>query len=145
MKNIKLIISEVDGVITTGTNPVDELGNSIFKNFYMADFEAVNKLKEDYIFAFLSSDNSVSYNFFRSRSIPFFWAKKDKLSELSAILMRYNVTAEDTLYVGSKLSDIPCMRMIPMSFCTNRLMGFNTFDTAPGAGILTELYLKYFK
>lgn len=145
MNNIKLIVSEIDGVLTTGSDPVDELGNTVFKHFYMADFEAINKLKEKCTFVFLSSDNTINYNLCRRKNIPFYWAKSDKGGILSSILMRYNVTAEDTLYIGSKISDIPCMRMIPVSFCTDDTLGFKSFDIIPGKGILTELYLKYFK
>ena len=141
MNKLKLIVSEIDGVITNGTSAIDELGNTLFKDFYMADFEAINKIKENYTFVFLSSDNCINYNFFRKKNIPFYWAKTDKLSVLSSILMRYNVTAEEAIYIGSKISDIPCMRMIPRSYCTNRLLGFPAFHTNPGTGVLTELFI----
>jgi len=145
MRSIKLIVSEIDGVLTSGADPIDELGNTVFKNFYTADFEAINKLKEQRVFVFLASDNTINYNLCRRKNIPFYWAKTDKISILSSILMRYNVTAEETVYIGSKLSDVPCMRMVPTSFCTNPLLGFSYFEAAPGQGIITELYLKYFK
>lgn len=146
MQEIKLIVSEIDGVITTGVDPVDELGNVLFKNFFIPDFEAINKLKAICPFVFISSDNAVSYNLTRRKNIPFYWTNKsDKLSILQQILMRYNVTSDETLYVGSKLSDIPCMQMVPVSFCTNTTLGFPTFYCKAGEGILTELYIKYFK
>lgn len=141
MNDIKLIVSEVDGVLTSGISSLDELSNTLFKNFYMPDFEAINKLKERYTFVFLSSDNCISYNLFRKKNIPFYWAKTDKLHILSSILMRYNVSADETIYIGSKISDIPCMRMIPTSYCTNGLLGFPSFFTYPGEGVLTEFYI----
>lgn len=146
MSNIKLIVSEIDGVLTKGYSPTDELGNVLFKNYYTSDFEAINKLKElGFIIVFISSDNAINYNLCRKKNIPFYWAKADKISVLSSILMRYNVTADETIYVGSKLSDIPCMRMVPLSYCTNELLGFNSFYTKAGEGIFTELYLKLIK
>lgn len=142
MNNIKLIVSEVEGVITKGSSALDELGNTLFKDYYIADFEAINKLKEQgYIVVFISTDNTISYNLFRRKNIPFYWAKTDKLAILSSILMRYNVSADETIYIGSKLSDIPCMRMIPTSFCTNPFLGFDKFISKGGEGVLTELYL----
>lgn len=143
MNKIKLIVSEIDGVITDGIQPVDELGNTIFKNIYTPDLEAINKLKAMCPFVFLSSDNSVSYNFCRKKNIPFYWAKNNKRSTLLEILRKYNVTAEEVLYIGSKLSDVECMKMIPISFSTNQSFDFKLFDTQPGKGILTELYMKH--
>lgn len=145
MDNIKLVVSEIDGVITDGRQPIDELGNTSFKNFFTADFEAINKIKTKCPFVFISSDNSVSYNLCRNKNIPFYWAPKDKRQVLLEILRRYNITADNTLYIGSKLSDIPCMQLIPNSFCTNAYVnfGFTPLMSAPGAGILTEIYMNY--
>ena len=58
--NIKLIISGVDGIITDGVALMGEANISIGKYFCLADFEAINKLKKMYGFAFLSSDAAVS-------------------------------------------------------------------------------------
>lgn len=145
MNKIKLVVSEIDGIITVGNQPIDELGNTPFKNFYMPDFEAVNKIKAVCPFVFLSSDNSVSYNLCRSKNTPFYWAPKDKRKTLLEIMRRYNVTADDTIYVGSKISDISCMQMIPNSFCVGdfETYGPTALTSYPGEGVLTELYLNY--
>ncbi len=145
MNKIKLVVSEIDGIITSGQQPIDELGNTPFKNFYTGDFEAINKIKAICPFVFLSSDNKVSYNLCRNKNIPFYWARKDKRSVLLEVMRRYNVTADDTMYIGSKLSDIPCMNMVPNSLCTSDNLGFNFLLQEPGKGVLTELYLDYFK
>jgi 3-deoxy-D-manno-octulosonate 8-phosphate phosphatase KdsC-like HAD superfamily phosphatase len=152
MSKIKLVVSEVEGVITTGRQPIDELGNTVFKDYYFPDFEAINMIKKKFCpVVFLSSDNSVNYNMFNRRNIPFFWAKKDKRPLLSQILRRYNVSADDVVYIGSKLSDIPCMNMIPNSFTTNELIShingtagydYDNLVTPPGEGVLTEIYLR---
>ena len=146
MNNIKLIVSEFDGILTTGTSSIDELTNTLFKNIYIPDLEAINKLKALGLnVVFMSSDNAINYTFCRKKQLPFYWVKEDKISVLSSILMRYNVTADETIYVGSKLSDIPCMRMVPRSYCTNNILGFNSFYTDGGGGIFTELYLTILK
>ena len=139
---IKLIVSEIDGVITSGVSQIDNVGITLFKDFYLGDFEAINKLKSNFQFVFLSADNNVSYNICARKHIPFYWAPKDKRTTLLEILRHYNYSAEETFYIGSFISDVPCMRMIPSSFCTNPLLGFNTFKTTAGKGILTELYLN---
>lgn len=139
---IKIIISEIDGVITSGRSMIDNIGITLFKDFYIGDFEAINKLKTDVQFVFLSSDNNVNYNMCARKCIPFFWAQKSKRDILLDILRKYNYTLDETIYIGSLISDVPCMNLVPNSFCTNPLLGFKGFKAAPGAGVLTELYLN---
>ena len=145
MNKIKIVISEVDGVITNGVQPIDELGNTSFKNFYTPDFEAINKIKSVCPFVFLSSDNTVSYNLCKKKNIPFFWVQKNKRTILLDILRKYSVTLEEVVYIGSKLSDVECMNMVPNSFSTNiNLRGdYNYLLSGAGNGVLTELYLAY--
>ncbi len=151
MKNIKLIVSEVEGVLTTGQHPIDELGNTSTKEYYLPDFEAISRLKRICPVVFISTENAINYNLFQRKQIPFYWAKKDKAKLLCDILRRYNVTAEDVIYIGSKLSDLHCMDMVPTSFTTNNILLANTkdkgytyriFESYPGEGIMTELYFN---
>ncbi len=146
MNKIKLVVSEVDGVITNGVQPIDELGNTAFKNFYTPDFEAINKIKSICPFVFLSSDNIISYNLCKKKNIPFFWAQKNKRMLLLDILRKYNVTLDEVVYIGGKLSDIECMTMVPNSFSANiNLVGeYKHLLCGAGNGVLTELYLVYF-
>jgi len=153
---VKVIVSEVDGVMTEGSSPLDNMNNTLFKTFYMRDFEAINLLKKTFDFVFLSSDNNVSYNIMRSKNIPFFWAKKNKKDVLiEEIFHRYGVGPEEVLYVGCSYSDIECINMIPVSLCPNdavtsvqRIISardeiygrsgiMNTFG---GGGVLCDLY-----
>lgn len=46
MNDIKLIVSEIDGVLTDGTYAEDELGNVLYKHFQSKDFDAINILKK---------------------------------------------------------------------------------------------------
>lgn len=118
LPKLKVIISEVDGVLNSGEHPIDELGNVPFKVFNFKDFEAINELKKHFKVAFVSSDNKVSFHLFRGRNIPFFYNSKDKKIEIAKILRRYSITPEEVMYVGCTFSDIGCMNMIPFSVCT---------------------------
>jgi len=118
LSKLKVIISEVDGVLNSGEHLVDELGNIPFKKFNFKDFEAINELKKYFKIVFVSSDNRINFHFFRSRNIPFFYNNKDKKTEVSKVLRRYSITPEEALYVGSTFSDLKCMNMIPFSICT---------------------------
>ena len=148
LKSIKLIVSEVDGVITDGTCPEDELGHVLYKVYQSKDFSAINSLKKNFKFVFLSDDNHVNYNMCKRKNIPFFWARneKEKCSKLGEILRRYSCTPDETVYVGSKISDVRCCQMIPKSFCPDdaghylKEICWAEFITKGGDGIMPELF-----
>jgi 3-deoxy-D-manno-octulosonate 8-phosphate phosphatase (KDO 8-P phosphatase) len=117
LKDIKIIVSEIEGIMTQGWVPIDELGNNPFKLFYYRDFEAINMLKPHFKVVFISSDNKINYNLLRNRNIPFYYEPKDKKQALLAALKRYSVTPDKAMYIGSSYSDIGCMRLVPFSVC----------------------------
>lgn len=150
-KDIKIIVSEIDGIITEGITAFDVMGNTVFKEYCMRDFEAVNKLKKVFKFVFISTDEYVNYSVCKSKNIPFFHAPKDKKKALINIIRRYNITPENVLYVGSTYTDIENIKMSQVTFCSNdapesvRNVVDYPLATFGGGGVLCELYelLKY--
>jgi 3-deoxy-D-manno-octulosonate 8-phosphate phosphatase (KDO 8-P phosphatase) len=112
-----MVISEVDGVITEHLSGMGEMGITMFKQFYMKDFEAINMIKRNWLFTFLSLDASISMSFCKKKNIPFFLAERSKEEVYGHILLRYGLTADNVLYVGSTYSDIDCLRMSGISMC----------------------------
>jgi len=119
LSKLKVIISEVDGILNSGEHPIDELGNVPFKLFNFKDFEAINELKKHFKIVFVSVDNKINFHLFRGRNIPFFYNYKDKKAEISKVLRRYSITPDEVMYVGCTFSDLDCMNMIPFSVCTD--------------------------
>ena len=146
LKKIKVIVSEVDGIITEHLSAIDPMGYVVFKQYYMKDFEAINELKKTFIFVFLSADDAVNYKVCRDRNIPFFHGKKDKKEELVKIMRRYNVSPEEVLYIGSSFSDLECMRLVPLSVCPSdsveliQKIAAQTLSIPSGIGVICELY-----
>jgi 3-deoxy-D-manno-octulosonate 8-phosphate phosphatase KdsC-like HAD superfamily phosphatase len=146
-KDVRLIISEIDGVITTGERPEDEMGHILYKVYQSKDFSAINELKKNFKFVFLSDDNHVNYNMCKRKNIPFFWARngKEKYDKLVDILRRYGCTPDETIYIGSKISDVRCCQMMPKSFCPEdaghylKEICWAEFVTRGGFGIMPEL------
>ncbi len=145
MEKIKVIVSEIDGIVTEDMVPIDELVNVPFKVYNVKDFEAVNELRKHFKFVFISSDPSVNYNLCRKKNIPFFHDKKKK-NALVAIMKKYSVVPDEVLYIGNKLSDMECMQQIPMSFCTEDSPGMikklasYVSPVYGGAGVLCDVY-----
>jgi len=146
-KNVKLIVSEIDGIITDGTYAEDEIGNIIYKIYNSKDFDAINELRRYFKFAFLSSDNRINYNMCKRKNISFYWAKneREKLEKLGEIMRRYSITPDETVYVGSKISDRKCLQTVPNSLCPEdagnliKDVCFAYFIKESGKGILVEL------
>lgn len=113
-RNIKIIVSEIDGVLTDGKNALDHMNRVIFKTYCDMDFEAINELKSFFTFVFLSSYSEMNYSIMRLRNIPAYFTsnKDDKLTILTKkILPRYNTRPENLLYIGSRMTDIPCLHL----------------------------------
>lgn len=147
MKNIRLIVSEIDGVITDGKHAEDEIGHVTYKVYQSKDFSAINELKKNFKVVFLSDDNHVNYNMCRRRNIAFYWGKseREKFEKLGEIMRRYSVTPDETMYIGSKISDRKCLKMIPNSLCPDdadeclKEICFATLVKKGGEGIFPEL------
>lgn len=147
--NIEIIVSEVDGVLTNGVDSIDTMNNTVFKSYHTKDFEAINMIKPYFTFVFLSSDPSVSYGVMRSRNIPFYFTKTKadkKIDILHKIISKYNTTPENLLYIGSKFSDIDCMRLAEFSISPYdgvtpiRNMANYLSPIFGGAGVICDVY-----
>lgn len=145
LSKIKLIASEVDGVVTEHLSTINEMGYVLFKQYYMKDFEAINEMKKLYTFAFVSGDNAVNYNFCRDKNIPFFWDPRGKKEAFVKMMRKYNVTPEEILYVGCSYSDLDLMSMSEVSVCpadavhNAKNIADVVFEYSGGCGVLCEL------
>jgi len=148
LKNIKLIISEMDGIITEGLITSDELGNTLFKEYCFKDFEAINEIKKYFKFVFIAKDNAINYNLCKRKNIPYFWAKNKEKEKIlvEEILPRYDAWLENTIYIGSSFSDEKAMALSKYSVCTydapysiKKIAGV-VLSTPGGCGVLSDFY-----
>jgi len=146
-KKAKLIVSEIDGILTSGVVTMDELGNTLYKTFNSKDFEAINELKKYFTIVFLSADNKINYNLCRRKNYSFYWGKneEEKYNRLIEILRRYSCTPDEVIYIGSKISDRKCIQLIPESLCPDdageylKSICFASFIKNGGTAIFIEL------
>jgi 3-deoxy-D-manno-octulosonate 8-phosphate phosphatase KdsC-like HAD superfamily phosphatase len=145
LKNIEIIVSEIDGIITDGCAALEYLNHTLFKNYCVRDFDAINELKSYFTFVFLSSDPTISYNIMRKRNIPAYFTNNnsDKLTLLTKrILPKYNTRPENLLYIGSSFSDIPSMHLSQISMAPIASIGvaseaLHQIPIGPGHGIIS--------
>lgn len=152
LSKVKLILSEIDGVVTEHLVGMGEMGIPMFKQFCMKDFDAINFIKKyDYSFCFLSSDAYINLSLCRRKNIPFFHAERSKKDLFTKILQKYNVSAEEVLYVGSSYDDISCMQAAGTSMCPEDAVtplleiATQVIPVYSGAGVLSYVWDLLYK
>jgi len=115
--DIKLVVSEIDGIITEHLVGFGEMGTVLFKQFCLKDFEAINLVKKNWNFVFLSSEAAINMSLCKKKNIPFFYAERSKRDVYKNLLHRYNLTPDNVLYIGSSYSDMACIKLSGISMC----------------------------
>ena len=149
---LKLLILDVDGVLTTGKKYYNIEGETISKTFNDRDFTAIKQFICSGInVIFLSGDNQVNKAVAEKRCIPFFYSRRNsgKLSKSDCakeIFDIYKVTKEEVIFVGDDLFDVEMREHVSFMACP-----FNShyqiknnadliLDTKSGEGCIQELY-----
>ncbi len=150
-KNIKIFITDVDGVLTDGKIYYSSNGD-IFRAYDMHD-GIFSKLKEKGILtAFCSgeSDESIS-NRAKKLNIDFLiMGSKDKLKDVSVMLKKLNLSFEEMAYVGDDLADISVLEKAGLSFAVHSAVEevkkhVDYITKANGGnGAIREIFNNYF-
>jgi 3-deoxy-D-manno-octulosonate 8-phosphate phosphatase (KDO 8-P phosphatase) len=124
INNIKLIIFDVDGVLTDGKKTYDINGKKMSKAFGDLDFTAIKILMSlglDVIW--LSGDNVVNKPLADTKNIPFYSTKlpdgktRDKVDILPEILSTYKVSSDEIWFIGDDIFDLQLLRKVGLSSC----------------------------
>ncbi|SMN16084.1 3-deoxy-D-manno-octulosonate 8-phosphate phosphatase [uncultured Candidatus Thioglobus sp.] len=113
-KKIKLIIFDVDGVLTDGGLYFSDDGTEI-KRFNSLDGLGIKLLKEYGVEpAVISARNTpnVAHRMNNLNIEHFYQGQSDKLIAFNELLAKLSLTAEQVAYVGDDIVDLPVMRKI---------------------------------
>jgi 3-deoxy-D-manno-octulosonate 8-phosphate phosphatase (KDO 8-P phosphatase) len=119
---IKLILLDVDGVMTDGRKYYDKEGAVRFKTFCDKDWTAIKRFRALGIeVAFLSGDG-FNANIANNRNLPFYLNRSngkhsDKSEYLNEICEDFKVTPEEIVYVGDDIFDVRIAREVGHAFC----------------------------
>lgn len=116
---IKLVLLDIDGVLTDGRLTVDSQGNE-YKTIDFKDIDAVFEMKrKGFKVGLLTGEATPITLFFKERFKPdyFYNGCKNKPEALGEILKRSGLTAEEACYVGDAKYDIPVMKLVKLSAC----------------------------
>ena len=143
---VKLIMLDVDGVMTDGTKVYGEDHNVIAKNYCDRDFTAIKRMKDSGLeVCLLSGDRRINEGMAISRKIDFYYSR-DKLSALDGILNDYRCSLLETVYVGDDIFDTPIMSRVGFSFCPSdapedvKASCTHVLKSSGGRSVVAELY-----
>ena len=111
---IKVVLLDIDGVLTDGKVSVDSAGNET-KTIDFRDIDAVFEMKRRGLkVGLLTGEGKPITHFFRDRFKPdfFFNECKDKPAALYKILDKTGTNPDEICYVGDGKYDIPIMKLV---------------------------------
>lgn len=157
----KMLILDVDGVLTDGTKAYGPDGKVLWKRFCDHDFTAIKKFQMDgWVVVWLSADETVNRAVAADRGIEFCYSREpdgtiDKVKWLGFLCEKHNVFSRDTVYVGDDMLDIPVMKAIKVSggqiYCPSgavpQVMKIvdGVLGKAGGSGAIMDLYYCHFR
>lgn len=119
---IKLVILDVDGILTDGKKYYDAQGKVIFKNFCDKDWTAIKRFKAIGVEVILLTGDPWNKWIEKNRNIPVLVNRsggkhEDKSKYLNEIMSRYSLDLSNIVYMGDDLFDIGIMKKIKYSYC----------------------------
>ena len=118
---IKLLILDVDGVLTDGGMYYTESGDE-FKKFNSKDGLGIQRLSVMYNLdiGIISSGHNINLIERRASLLKIkhvYVGKDNKLDILKEWCEKLNITLQDVAFIGDDLNDLECMQMVGMAVC----------------------------
>ena len=146
LAKIKMVVSDVDGILTDGTIIVSK--DQEFKTFHVEDALGIRLLDLASIpVAFISARKSdattARLNELKISNV--YQGYLNKLDALHQILELYNLSREDILYIGDGYVDLPVMQEVGFSISVpnahDEVKDFSDFvtDKSGGQGVMVEV------
>jgi len=153
---IRLVILDIDGVLTDGTKSYDSEGKVSHKRFNDKDFTAIKRLKSSGVsVCFLSGDKNVNEEIANKRGIDFYFSRSadgslDKSSFLPLLYDKYGANKDTTVYVGDDLFDLDIILKVKYSYCPSdaiydiklwcKASCNGVLERKGGEGVVSDLY-----
>lgn len=111
---IRLVVFDIDGVLTDGNVFVDEDGRE-YKRYSLTEIDAINDLKrQGYMIAAITGEDTPIVNVFRQK-IPwddFLSGCKDKLAGIHHLEEKFGIGKEEICYIGDGKYDVPAIKYV---------------------------------
>lgn len=148
---IKLLILDIDGVLTDGTKEYDRNHNVISKKFLCKDFTAIKRIIASGIKVIMISGDEWNRTMAEKRNIDFYCSRDENLSldkslHLPKISQKYNIEIENMAFVGDDYFDLSMFERLKYTFCPSdapqiiKQKAHKSFSSRGGQGVIVELY-----
>lgn len=119
---IKLLILDVDGVLTNGKKIYDINGNVVYKEFCDKDWTYIKIFKSLNINVVFLTGDSFNKKIAKKRNIKVYINRKnnthkDKIYFLKPICKEYSLKPEQIVYVGDDIFDLKLLNAVGYAFC----------------------------
>ena len=110
-KDIKLVVSDFDGVFTDGKIEVYSDGTTSKKMDYKDIMGVANILKKGLKFAIISGETSQAISYLKKifPQIKTFENERKKINVLKNLLEEYGIPPEKSMYFGDDINDLKCL------------------------------------
>ena len=147
---MKLLILDVDGVLTDGTKFYDAEHSVVGKRFMCKDFTAIKRIAAAGVKVIMISGDNFNATMAAKRNIDFYCSRGtdlslDKSRFLDMFEEKYSVNREDMAFVGDDYFDLSMFKNVKRTFCPSdapQIIKDNAFyvcQAAGGTGVLVEI------
>lgn len=122
---IKIVVFDVDGVMTDGSITYDENGVE-YKTFNAKDGQGIVMLtKAGIITAIITAreNGTVKHRFENLGMTKLFMGQKNKTIALKQLVEEYDVTYSEIAYMGDDLPDLCVLKEVGLACCPNDAVG----------------------
>ncbi|PHN07563.1 KdsC family phosphatase [Flavilitoribacter nigricans] len=153
---VRLVISDVDGVLTDGSMYYTENGDEM-KRFHTYDGMAFNLLRDKGIKTALitSEDTNMVANRARKLKIDYLYQGRrhgGKLSAIEEICRKENITLREVIYIGDDINCREALQAVGFAFCpANALPDIKALpnviqlEKRGGEGAVREMYERFLR
>lgn len=147
-KMIKIVLSDVDGVLTDGKMWINST-NDCFKCLNYKDFDAISLLRSKGIkFGVVTAEENYFTSFVKEKIQPDFFLSdcKDKYKKILTIAQKEGVALEEICYIGDGKYDIETISKVGLGLCPNdaieevKTIANIVLERKGGEGCLAETY-----
>ena len=145
---IKIVVFDIDGVLTDGTYTVDSNGVES-KKISFKDLDSFNLLKELNVETiFITSEKNKITEYFNHKFKPdvFYDGVKDKYKVLKRYIQKNNISFSEICYIGDGKKDIKCIKSAGLSICPSNAIdevkkkSTIVLNTTGGNGVAYSVY-----
>jgi 3-deoxy-D-manno-octulosonate 8-phosphate phosphatase (KDO 8-P phosphatase) len=146
MSVIRLLVLDIDGVLTDGSVWFDANGNE-YKSLYYRDLDTITALQKQGMVVVLvtGEDGPLTEQFWRrTGTARIYTGAKDKLSALNQVCSDYNLSLKEVCYVGDSDRDAPALKAVTLGLTpadaseSARLAADHILGCEGGRGVIVE-------